>query len=87
MAQQQSRGDRTRTLITMLVLWGIGFYALQTWGPKPPPAPAVVQNIQAEAARLDAEARKEDPNVALGDRVLVSMLPDWLERRLPARRD
>ncbi|HEX7641849.1 MAG TPA: cytochrome b [Burkholderiaceae bacterium] len=23
----------------------------------------------------------------LGDRVLVSMLPDWLERRLPARRD
>ena len=69
MAQQQSQGDRTRTLITMLVLWGIGFYALQTWGPKPPPPPAQVQNIQAEAQRLDTEARKEDPNVALGDRV------------------
>lgn len=69
MAQQQSRGDRTRTLITMLVLWGIGFYALQTWGPKPPPPPAQVQNILAEAQKLDTEARKEDPNVALGDRV------------------
>jgi YidC/Oxa1 family membrane protein insertase len=69
MAQQQSRGDRTKTLLTMLVLWGVGFYALQTFGPKPPPPPAVAQNILADARKLDAEARKDDPNVALGDRV------------------
>jgi YidC/Oxa1 family membrane protein insertase len=70
MAQQQQnpRSKLTTFLITYLILFG----ALQIWlyffAPKAPAPPEQQKSVLAQARALEAEGRKDDPNVALADR-------------------